>query len=127
MKIFKKEKYGFILLLIPLSFIIGIAITELLVFTSIIFFIFFNRDKKIFLDPKIIFLFLFSIYVFFNALFQIPFQIQGDLKISSLFYFRFVFFSLSIIYLCKVFDNFENFEKKRYFIFFIFFFKCINI
>ncbi len=115
MKILNKEKYCLILLfLIPLSFIIGIAITELLVLVSIIFFIIFNRDKDIFLDSKIIFLFLFSIYVFFNAIFQI----SDNLKISSLFYFRFVFFSLSIIYLCKILDNFA---KKKYYIYFTFF------
>lgn len=113
MTILKKENFGVILLLLPLSFIIGIAITELLVFFCIIFFILFNRDKSIFLDFKVFFLFLFCIYIFFNALFQI----SDDLKISSLFYLRFILFSLSIFYLCKVF---ENNKKKKYFIFFIF-------
>ena len=112
MTIFKKENFGVVLLLLPLSFIIGIAVTELLVFLSIIFFMFLNRDKLIFLDSKVIFLFLFCIYIFFNALFQI----SDDLKISSIFYFRFIFFSLSIFYLCKIFDH--N-KKKKYFIFFI--------
>ena len=112
MTIFKKENYVIILLLLPLSFIVGIAITELLVLISIIFFIFFNKDKLIFLDLKIIFLFLFSIYIFFNALIQI----SDDLKISSLFYFRFIIFSLSIFYLCKIL---ETSPKKKYFIFFI--------
>ena len=112
MTIFKKENFAIILLLLPLSFIAGIAITELLVFISIIFFIFSNKDKLIFLDLKIIFLFLFSIYIFFNALIQI----SDDLKISSLFYFRFIIFSLSIFYLCKII---ETSKKKKYFIFFI--------
>ena len=112
MTIFKKENFVIILLLLPLSFMVGIAITELLVFISIIFFIFSNKDKLIFLDLKIIFLFLFSIYIFFNALIQI----SDDLKISSLFYFRFIIFSLSIFYLCKIL---ETSKKKKYFIFFI--------
>ena len=112
MTIFKKENSVIILLLLPLSFIVGIAITELLVFISIISFIFFNKDKLIFLDLKIIFLFLFSIYIFFNALIQI----SDDLKISSLVYFRFIIFSLSIFYLCKIL---ETSPKKKYFIFFI--------
>ena len=112
MTIFKKENFAIILLLLPLSFIVGIAITELLVFISIVFFIFFNKDKLIFLDLKIIFLFLFSIYIFFNALIQI----SDDLKISSLVYFRFIIFSLSIFYFCKIL---ETSKKKKYFIFFI--------
>jgi hypothetical protein len=112
MTIFKKENFGVVLLLLPLSFIIGIAVTELLVFLSIFFFMFLNRDKLIFLDSKVIFLFLFCIYIFFNALFQI----SDGLKISSIFYFRFIFFSLSLFYLCIIFDH--N-KKKKYFIFFI--------
>ena len=113
MTIFKKENFGVVLLLLPLSFIIGIAVTELLVFLSIIFFMFLNRDKLIFLDSKVIFLFLFCIYIFFNALFQI----SDDLKISSIFYFRFIFFSLSIFYLCKIFDH----NKKKNILFFLLF------
>ena len=113
MTIFKKENFFIILLLLPLSFIVGIAITELLVFISIIFFIFSNKDKLIFLDLKIIFLFLFSIYIFFNALIQI----SDDLKISSLFYFRFIIFSLSIFYLCKIIET----SKKKNILFFSFF------
>ena len=112
MTIFKKENFAIILLLLPLSFIVGIAVTELLVFISIVFFILFNKDKLIFFDLKIIFLFLFSIYIFFNALIQI----SDDLKISSLVYFRFIIFSLSIFYFCKIL---ETSKKKKYFIFFI--------
>ena len=51
----KKENLKILLFLIPLSYIIGIGVTEFFIFISIIFFIFLNKDKSLFVDSKIIF------------------------------------------------------------------------
>lgn len=110
----KKENLKILLFLIPLSYIIGIAVTEFFVIISIIFFIFFNKDKSLFVDTKIIFLILFSLYIALNSYLQITGR-SNDLLLSSLFHFRFVIFSLSIFYLCKIFEDFK--EKKLFFLF----------
>ena len=112
MAVLKKKNLFIILFLIPLSYVIGIALTEFFVFLGIIFFIILNKDKTLFKDPKIIFLFMFSVYIFLNAYFQI----FDDLRFSSFFHFRFVIFSLSIFFFCK---NYENFKEIKYFIIFI--------
>ena len=85
-------------MLIPTSYIIGIAVTEFFVLLSILLFFIFNKDHSLYLDKKIIFLLIFSFYIFLNA----KFQISDNLKFSSYFHFRFVFFSLSIIYFCQI-------------------------
>lgn len=109
----KKNNLSIILFLIPLSYVIGIAVTEFFVFLSILFFIFMNKDKYLFLDPKVIFLLLFSFYILLNAYFQI----FDDLRLASLFHFRFVIFSLSIFFFCKIH---ENYREKNFFLLFIF-------
>jgi O-antigen ligase len=96
-----------IIFLVPLSFIFGIAITEFFVLLSIIIFFFFNKQKLTYIDSKIVFLLLFSLYIFLNSLFQIT---SIDLKLSSLTHFRFIIFSLSIIYFCEMFEV----SKKKY-------------
>ena len=116
-----KQSFSLILLLIPLSFVFGIVLTELLLALSILFFIVFNKDTSIYLDKKIIFLFLLSIYIFFNA----KFQILDNLKYSSFFHFRYVFLSLSIFFLCQFFESFK--KKSNFLIFFTFFFLVIFI
>ena len=110
----KKENLKILLFLIPLSYIIGIALTEFFVFVSIIFFIIFNKDKSLFLDSKIIFLLLFSLYIALNSYLQITGRSE-DLLLPSLFHFRFIIFSISIFYLCKIFEDFK--EKKLFYLF----------
>jgi hypothetical protein len=112
----KKENLKILLFLIPVSFIIGIALTEFFVLLSIIFFIFLNKDKSIFKDSKIIFLLLFSLYIFLNSYFQITDR-SKDLLLSSLFHFRFLIFSLSIFCFCKIF---EDSKENIFFLLFIF-------
>lgn len=107
------KNISIILFLIPISFIAGIAITETLAFLSLVILILYNKNKLFYFDPKIIFLFIFSIYIFFNAYFQI----FDDLRLSSFFHFRFVIFSISIFFLCEVY---ENNKDKKFFLFFIF-------
>ena len=116
MKILNIQNLTLLLFIIPLSFIIGIAVTEFFVFFCIIFFLIFNKDKSIFLDTKAIFLFLFSAFILINAYFQI----SDNLKLGSIFYFRYVLFSLSIFYFCKLLN--ESRDKKYFFllIFFLF-------
>ena len=96
-----KQNLSLILFLIPISFVIGIALTEFFVFFSILLFFIFNRDWSLYLDKKIIFLFIFSFYIFLNA----KFQIFDNLRFSSFFHFRFVFLSLSIIYFCQIIEK----------------------
>ena len=98
MTFFNKQNLSLVLMLIPTSYIIGIAVTEFFVLLSILLFFIFNKDHSLYLDKKIIFLLIFSFYIFLNA----KFQISDNLKFSSYFHFRFVFFSLSIIYFCQI-------------------------
>ena len=114
------KNISLILFLIPLSFIAGIAITEILAFLSIIILILYNRNKLFFFDPKIIFLFIFSIYIFVNAYFQI----FDDLRLSSFFHIRFVIFSISIFFLCIVYEKNKN---KNFFLFFIFYLFILSL
>ena len=105
-----KKSFSLILLLIPVSFVFGIVVTELLIALSILFFITFNKDTSIYLDKKTIFLFLLSIYIFLNA----KFQIFDNLRLSSFFHFRYVFLSLSIFFLCQFKVQFPNKIEKNH-------------
>ena len=65
MTFLNKQNFSLILFLIPTSFVIGIALTEFLVFSGILLFFIFNRDSSLYLDKKkIIFLLIFSFYIF---------------------------------------------------------------
>ena len=108
MKILNSQSLTLLLFIIPLSFIAGIAVTEFFVFFCTILFLVINKDKSLFFDKKIIFLFLFSAYILTNAYFKI----FDDLKLGSIFYFRYVLFSLAIFYFCKLLDDCKN---KKYF------------
>ena len=74
-----------------------------------IFFLILNKDKSLFIDKKVIFLFLFSAYIFANTYFRN----SDDLKIGSIFYFRYVLFSLAVFFLCELLDNYKN--KNNFF------------
>ena len=106
------KNISLILFLIPISFVAGIAVTEILAFLSLVILILYNRNKLVFFDPKIVFLFIFSIYIFFNAYLQI----FDDLRLSSFFHVRFVIFSISIFFLCEVYEN--NKDKNFFYILF---------
>jgi len=111
-----KNFLSIIIFLIPLSYIIGIAVTEFFVLLSMGVFIFNNKNKFSYLDSKIIFLFLFSFYIFLNSFFQINGEYSQNLRLSSFLHFRFVIFSLSIFYLCEMF---ELIKKNFFFLFLI--------
>ena len=104
MNMLKENNFGIFLLLFPLSFVIGIAITEVFCFFFILLFLILNKDKSLFFDYKILFLILFSLFVSLNALIQI----KDDLKYSSFVYLRFILFSLSVFYICNIYENYKN-------------------
>ena len=99
-----------IIFLLPISYIFGIAITEFLLLLSIIIF-FFNRQKIAYIDSKIVFLLIFSLYICLNSLFQIRGDASVNLKLSSLTHFRYVIFSLAMIYFCEMLEV----SKKKFF------------
>ncbi len=113
MKYLNNQSLTALLFIIPLSFIIGIAVTEFFVFFGIIFFLILNKDKSLFIEKKVIFLFLFSTYIFANTYFRD----FGDIKIGSISYFRYILFSLAIFYFCELLSNYKN---KKYFFLLIF-------
>ena len=88
------QNLSILLFILPLSFIVGIAVTEFFVLLCMIFFLILNKDKSLFIDKKVIFLFLFSAYIFANTYFRN----SDDLKIGSIFYFRYVLFSLAVFF-----------------------------
>jgi len=101
--------FWYLCILIPFSFIIGIAVTEIFVFITIFFFIYKNRDINYFKDKKFIFLIVFSIYIFLNALVQTPYQ---DLKYQSFFHFRFSILAISILFILNFYKN--KIRSKKY-------------
>ena len=113
MKYLNTQSLPILLFILPLSFIVGIAVTEFFVFFFIIFFLILSKDKSLFKDKKVIFLFLFSFYIFANAYFRN----SDDLKIGSIFYFRYIIFSLAIFFFCELLNDYKN---KRYFFLYIF-------
>ncbi len=116
----KKDNLSLIIFLIPLSLIFGIAVTEVLVLSSILVFLINQRDKLILYNYQIIFLISFSLYICLNSILQIQGEYSENLKLSSLLHFRFVFFALSVAYLCSLYE-----KKKNYIFFYIFVFAII--
>ena len=101
------QKFYIPLFFFPLSFIFGIVVAEVFVLLFLLFF-FFNLSKAdFFFEKKIIILFLFSVYIALNAMFQIT----DDLKYSSFLHFRYVLFSLAIFLLYEGLFH-KNFNKK---------------
>ena len=61
----------YILFFLPITYIIGIAVTELFFFVLLVYFLLQKNIKSYFFDKKFLFLIIFSIYVFINAVIQI--------------------------------------------------------
>ena len=116
-----KDKFFIILFFFPLSFIFGIAVTEILVAICLIYFLLNYNKIEIFFKKKIIILVIFSVYISLNAFFQI----SDNLKYSSFIYFRYILFSLGIFIFYEKVINL-NFNNKLFniilFSFFILFF-----
>lgn len=116
----------YLIILLPFTYVIGIAITELFTFSLILYFLITNKSIVYFKEIKFIILFLFSLYICLNSIIQIT---DSDLYISSIFYFRFLLLSTAILFF---FDNFEkeiiqkkNILKIIFIIFFIIFFDTL--
>ena len=91
----------YFLLVLPFTFIIGIAITEVAVAIVILFFFYKNRSLEFISDKKFIFLFIFSIYIGINAFIKI----DDNLKTSSLFHFRYPIFAVSVFFILDYFEK----------------------
>ena len=94
-KIIKNNLPYYLLFLIPLLIIPGIALVEITSTLIIIYFLLKNKDISYYKDFKFLFIFIFSLYLAMNAFFQI----DDKLKYSSFFYFRFSLLSLSIFFI----------------------------
>ena len=103
------------LFLILPSYLIGIALTELLTTLLIIAFFFSNRDLIYFKNFKSIFLIIFSLLVTLSGIINLD---SKDLKIASLVYIRFAIFSIAIFYFLEKFFDKENVINKNFLKFF---------
>ncbi|MEL0099665.1 MAG: O-antigen ligase family protein [Opitutae bacterium] len=121
LSIIKKNFIFYLLFFLPFTIIIGVAITELVVLIIIVFFFFKNKNIKLFKNSFFIFLILISFYFAINSAVQIQ---HNDLKISSIFHWRFALFSLSIFYFLnefKINKKIQNENILKYFILILFF------
>ena len=94
-----KNLFFVICMFIPFTFIAGIFVTEVSVFILTIYFLIKNRNFDYFRDKLILCFIIFSIYIAVVSIFKID---HIDLKISSIFYFRYILFALSIYYLLEI-------------------------
>ena len=99
----------FISFFLPFTYIIGIAITEFFVTLMILFFLIVNRNIQVYKNKLFIFFLLISFYFSINSIFQIY---DNDLRISSIFHFRFALFSLSIFFLIEYSTSDTSKSKK---------------
>ena len=107
------SKYKNLILLIsfflPFTYIIGIAVTEFFVLLMILLFLIINRNIQVYKNSIFIFFLLISFYFEKNSIFQIY---DNDLRISSIFHFRFALFSLSIFFLLE-YSSSETSKSKK--------------
>lgn len=103
-----KNFFLYLVFILPLTYVFGIAITEINVLILIIYFLYKNKDLSYFKDKKFIYLFFFSFYISINSLIQIPYN---DLKVPSIFHFRYIIFSLSIFYILNLYKETKNLKN----------------
>ena len=115
-KLLVNNFFNYSVILFPITYIVGVFITEIFLLFITLFFFIQNRNLDLFKDYKFIFLFLISVYIGLNAFVQI----DDELKISSIFHFRYIFFSISILFWFKYFENFK-YEKKNNILYVLFF------
>ena len=87
----------------PLTYIIGVALTEIFLFIFIIFLIINFKEEKIYNKNILFFLILFSLYIAFNAVIQI----YSDSKYSSVFHFRYILFAVAIYFYFSIYEKLE--------------------
>ena len=106
------------LFFLPLTYIIGIAVVEVFLFFYL-FYLFFYGFKKELTNKKIlIILFLFSLYIALNAFVQIP----SNLKYSSIFHIRYIFFSIAVLFF---FEKYSQLKFNKNLILSVFFIAII--
>jgi O-antigen ligase len=93
----------------PLTYIVGIAITELFIFFFTIFFIINYKNEKFPNINILLVLLAFSLYIAVNAIIQIP----SSLKYSSIFHFRYVLFAISVYLFFKIYEQ-SKINKKLF-------------
>ena len=98
----------------PLTYIVGIAITELFIFFFTIFFIINYKNEKFPNINILLVLLAFSLYIAVNAIIQIP----SSLKYSSIFHFRYVLFAISVYLFFKIYDQ-SKINKKLFLMIFL--------
>lgn len=100
-----------IFLIIP-TYLIGIAITEILVLFLIIVFFLKNKSFIFYKNTHILFLISFSLLIAFSGILSLDYI---DFKVSAIAHIRFALFSIAI---CYFLENF-SFEKKKLSTFFV--------
>tara|TARA_B100001248_G_C27398578_1_gene467780 strand:+ start:585 stop:1916 length:1332 start_codon:yes stop_codon:yes gene_type:complete len=121
-KFFEEKNYIFLLLFFPLALLIGIAVAEVLATLSIFYYLLNSKNKINELkDIKIIFLLFLSLYFALNALIQI----NDSLRYSPLFFFRFVLFSMSTVFIFNLIDKKKTTSFKNKLLKIIIFFVII--
>ena len=98
----------------PLTYIVGIAITELFIFFFTIFFIINYKNEKFPNINILLVLLAFSLYIAVNAIIQIP----SSLKYSSIFHFRYVLFAISVYLFFKIYEQ-SKINKKLFLMIFL--------
>jgi len=112
----KNNLIYYLFILLPISYLIGISVTELIGLSLILYFFIRNREINFLKDKKIIFLFVLSFFFGVNAYLQI----DDNLKISSIFHFRYVILVLSILFCLRYFEKIDlEIKKKTFLIIFI--------
>ena len=108
---YQKNILTYFILLLLLTFIVGIAVTEIVAFIIILSFLFKNRNLNFLNDKKFLFLLIFSFYIGIHAYLNI----NDNLKYSGIFYFRYLLLLLSIVFFLEIFENYKNKEIKNIF------------
>ena len=88
---------NYFLIFFPLTFIFGILIAEVFFLLFLLNYFYNSNFKYLFKDTKIIIVFFFAFYILISSIIFI----HDDLIYSSLIYFRFVFFSLSVCFFLR--------------------------
>ena len=110
---------SFLILLLPISFVVGSLIIEIITTILILQFIFFSLKEKNFsyFNNKIFIYFcIFYIFLLTSSLYSNYFS---ENYLNIIFYFRFIFFSFAL-YFFLIQD--KNLLKKIYIFFFLIFF-----
>ena len=108
---YQKSILTYLIFLLPLTFVVGIAVTEIVALIIILSFLFKNRSLSFLNDKKFLFLLIFSLYIGIHAYLNI----NDNLKYSGIFYFRYLLLSLSIVFFLEIFENNKNKEIKNIF------------